>query len=294
MLEGVELVEADRDIFGFLGPRLGELVSRRSPSSPTSSPSPPTARSANGSMLVPAKGVVLGLRAVKEDVELDAIRAAARVTSAAYERLARESVVGRTEARCGLVVREDAAGRGRGRSRVPGHRRRGPNAALPHHHPGDRKIGAWGDDGHRRRRARRRLLLRLHAHVRHRRAPGAAPAGLRPLPFRAGERAGRGAPGRDGAELDAIARDEIEASGPGPRASTARATASAWTCIEPGAVPFLDRRHLHRRQRRHGRAGRVLRRPGRHPDRGSRHRGRGRAGGADYLHRRIWSRSTSH
>jgi Xaa-Pro aminopeptidase len=67
-LDGVDLVEADRDIFGFLGKRLGELVS--SPiafESDFVTVAAHGALSANGSTLVPAKGVVLGLRAVKDD-----------------------------------------------------------------------------------------------------------------------------------------------------------------------------------------------------------------------------------
>ena len=141
-LEGVELVEADRDIFSFLGTRLGELVE-----SPIAfeadyvTVAAHGALSANGSTLVPAKGVVLGLRAVKEDAELDAIRAATRVTSAAYERLAQESVVGRTEADVAWWFEKTLRDEGADGLAFPTIVAAGPNAALPHHHPGDRKIG---------------------------------------------------------------------------------------------------------------------------------------------------------
>ncbi|MDX6544200.1 MAG: Xaa-Pro aminopeptidase, partial [Gaiellaceae bacterium] len=47
--------------------------------------------------LVPRTGLVEGLRAVKDDGELDAIRKAAAISDDAYERLSREQFIGRTE-----------------------------------------------------------------------------------------------------------------------------------------------------------------------------------------------------
>src|SRR5262245_16045087 len=47
--------------------------------------------------LVPRRGQVEALRAVKDDGELDAIRRAGKITSEAYERFAEESFIGRTE-----------------------------------------------------------------------------------------------------------------------------------------------------------------------------------------------------
>ena len=52
---------------------------------------------AGGAELVPRRGVVEALRAVKDDDELDAIRRAAEVTNRAYSRFAQERFVGRTE-----------------------------------------------------------------------------------------------------------------------------------------------------------------------------------------------------
>ncbi|MGH3027015.1 MAG: M24 family metallopeptidase [Gaiellaceae bacterium] len=216
-LEGVELVEADRDIFGFLGPRLGELVS--SPiafESDFVTVAAHGALSANGSTLVPAKGVVLGLRAVKEDVELDAIRAAARVTSAAYERLARESVVGRTEADVAWWFEKTLRDEGADGLAFPVIVGAGPNAALPHHHPGDRKIGpgetmivdagalvdGYCSDCTRTFATGELPELLQQGYDLCRSAQANALAAVRP--------------GATGAELDAIARDEIEASGLAP------------------------------------------------------------------------------
>ena len=52
---------------------------------------------AGGLQLVPTHAVVEGMRAVKEEQEVEAIRAATELTNAAFERFAQEPVVGRTE-----------------------------------------------------------------------------------------------------------------------------------------------------------------------------------------------------
>ncbi len=52
---------------------------------------------AAGIELVPRKGAVEAMRAVKEEGELAAIRRAAEVTNEAYARLAEEPFVGRAE-----------------------------------------------------------------------------------------------------------------------------------------------------------------------------------------------------
>ena len=216
-LEEVELVEADRDIFSFLGTRLGELVE-----SPIAfeadfvTVAAHGALSANGSTLVPAKGVVLGLRAVKDDAELDAIRAAARVTSAAYERLAQESVVGRTEADVAWWFEKTLRDEGADALAFPTIVGAGPNAALPHHHPGDRKIGPGEtmivDSG--------ALVDGYCSDCTRTFATGELPELLQQgydLCRSAEEHALAAVrPGATGAELDAIARDEIEASGLAP------------------------------------------------------------------------------
>jgi Xaa-Pro aminopeptidase len=138
---GVEVVAADRSLLSFLGPRLGDLAQ------------PPVAfeadhvtvagldaLSTNGADLLPATGVVHRLRGVKDPDELDAIRRAARVTDLAYERLVGESFVGRTERelawRLGEILHEEGADR----LAFPVIVASGPNAALPHHHPGDRRV----------------------------------------------------------------------------------------------------------------------------------------------------------
>ena len=90
---------------------------------------------------MPTTGVVAAIRAVKDEGELEAIRRAARVTDNVYERLAQETLVGRSEAEVAWwfeqALREEGAEAPAFEAIVAS----GPNAALPHHHPGDRKIG---------------------------------------------------------------------------------------------------------------------------------------------------------
>ena len=96
--------------------------------------------SAADAELVPRSGIVERLRAVKDEGELTLIRRAAEITSAAYERLAQEPFVGRTERelawRLETLFHELGADGPAFASIVAG----GPNAALPHAHPGDRAI----------------------------------------------------------------------------------------------------------------------------------------------------------
>jgi Xaa-Pro aminopeptidase len=137
----VDVVQLERDLAFDLGPRLGELAE------------PPVAFEADsltfaehqalaggGAELVPATGVLKGFRAVKEEGELDAIRRSARILNQTYERLAREELVGRSEAEVAWwieqVLREEGADDVSFDPIVGS----GPNGALPHHHAGKRTI----------------------------------------------------------------------------------------------------------------------------------------------------------
>jgi Xaa-Pro aminopeptidase len=95
-----------------------------------------------GVELVPVAAVPMTLRAVKEPTELDAIRRAAQVVDAVLVRLAEKAVIGRSEADVAwwivCALHEEGAD-GVSFEPVVGS---GPNAALPHHHPGDRELGA--------------------------------------------------------------------------------------------------------------------------------------------------------
>jgi Xaa-Pro aminopeptidase len=96
----------------------------------------------NGVELVPTKGVVVGLRAVKEPGELEEIRRAARILNEVYERLAGESVVGRTEKDVAWWFEQALHEEGADGLAFDVTVASGPNAAFPHHHTGDRRIGA--------------------------------------------------------------------------------------------------------------------------------------------------------
>lgn len=142
-VEGVELVTADRALLEDIGGRLGELAE-----GPVAFEADHVtvagheALAADGTDLVPAKGVVLALRSVKDAEELDAVRRAARIADDAYQRLAQEPFVGRTEAELAWTMESFLHEEGAEASSFPTIVASGPNAALPHHRPGDRRLGA--------------------------------------------------------------------------------------------------------------------------------------------------------
>jgi Xaa-Pro aminopeptidase len=98
--------------------------------------------SAGGLGLVPRRGLVEALRAVKDETELEAVRQAAALTSEAYARFAEETFVGRTER--DLAWRLDELFHELG-AEAPAFETivaAGPNSARPHSRPGDRKVEA--------------------------------------------------------------------------------------------------------------------------------------------------------
>jgi Xaa-Pro aminopeptidase len=97
---------------------------------------------ASGLDLVPTSGVVQQLRAVKESAELDEIRRAARIADSVYERLAQEPLVGRTERDVAWWFEQALHEEGADGIAFEVTVASGPNAALPHHHTGERTIGA--------------------------------------------------------------------------------------------------------------------------------------------------------
>jgi Xaa-Pro aminopeptidase len=140
-LADVEVLESERDMATWIAPRLAELaggpVAFEADSLTVASHH---ALSSGGAELVPSTGVVTAIRAVKDPAELDAIRAAAAVLSSAYDALADHGLVGHTE--LGLVwflertMREAGAEAAAFDAIVGG----GANGAVPHHHPGGRRI----------------------------------------------------------------------------------------------------------------------------------------------------------
>jgi Xaa-Pro aminopeptidase len=92
--------------------------------------------------LVPRRGLVEALRAVKADGELDAIRRAGKITSEAYERFAEESFIGRTERDLAWRLDELFHERGADAPAFETIVASGPNSAKPHARPSDRTVGA--------------------------------------------------------------------------------------------------------------------------------------------------------
>jgi Xaa-Pro aminopeptidase len=142
-VEGVEVVQTDRELLADLGARLRDLAD-----SPVGfqadhiTVAGHETLAADGTKLVSTKGVVLGLRAVKDERELDTIRRAARIADQAYERLAGEPFVGRTEAELAWTMERFLHEEGADAPSFPTIVASGPNAALPHHHSGPQRVQA--------------------------------------------------------------------------------------------------------------------------------------------------------
>jgi Xaa-Pro aminopeptidase len=96
----------------------------------------------SGLDLVPTSGAVQRLRAVKDAAELEEIARAARIADSVYERLAQESVVGRTERDVAWWFEQALHEEGAQGIAFDITVASGPNAALPHHHTGERTIEA--------------------------------------------------------------------------------------------------------------------------------------------------------
>jgi Xaa-Pro aminopeptidase len=138
-VEGVEFVETKRSLVAALAELLEGSVGFEADA--VSVASWETLR-AGGLELVPRRGLVEALRAVKDDEELDAIRRAGAVTSEAYDRLAEERFTGRTERE--LAWRLDELFHELG-AQAPAFETivaSGPNSAKPHARPTDRVVEA--------------------------------------------------------------------------------------------------------------------------------------------------------
>ena len=138
-VEGAEFVETKRDLYLSLAEELSGPIAFEA----TSLTFERYARlHAGGIEPVPTYGVVEELRAVKDDSELEALRRACAITSEAFEALAKEEFIGRSESE--VAWRMERLQREIGSEAVsfPVVVASGPNAALPHTTPGDRKVDA--------------------------------------------------------------------------------------------------------------------------------------------------------
>jgi Xaa-Pro aminopeptidase len=138
-VEGVELVETKRSLTTALAEVLEGRVGFEADAVTYSAWE--TLRG-GGLDLVPRRGLVEKLRAVKDEGELDALRRAGEITSRAYDRFAEESFVGRTERE--LAWRLDGLFHelGAHASSFETIVASGPNSARPHARPTDREVEA--------------------------------------------------------------------------------------------------------------------------------------------------------
>jgi Xaa-Pro aminopeptidase len=213
-VEGVELVETKRSLMGALAELLEGRVGFEADAVSYASWE---TLGGGGLELVPRRGLVEALRAVKDDDELDAIRRAGEITSRAYERFAEERFVGRSERelawRLDELFHEFGAHAPAFESIVAS----GPNSARPHARPTDREVLA-GET----------VVIDAGAQVDGYCADCTRTFATGPLPeeLRAayvatseGQLDGLGAvrAGVTGVDADAAARDRIEAAGYGEK-----------------------------------------------------------------------------
>ena len=164
-------------------------------------------------MRAPA-ALVEELRAVKDEDELDAVRAAARLADDALAEVLGGGLVGRTEREVALDLEFAMRRRGAEAVSFPPIVAAGEHGALPHAEPREVAIPAGTLVRDRLGRAARRLRVGLHAHVRHRRRSTRATPRSTRLVLRAQEAALAAVrPGPTGREVDAVARAIIDAAG---------------------------------------------------------------------------------
>jgi Xaa-Pro aminopeptidase len=136
-IPGVELVQTRRDIYG----QLPSLLSGRIGFEPGALTYERYATLTDGGLeLVPRKGLVEALRAVKEEGELDTIRRAGAVTAEAFARLAGEPFIGRTERDLAWRMEQLFHELGGEELAFPVIVAAGSNGGSPHAVPGDRVI----------------------------------------------------------------------------------------------------------------------------------------------------------
>jgi len=138
-VEGVEFVETKRSLFVSLAELLEGRVGFEADDVTYSSWE---TLSAGGLELVPRRGIVEALRAVKDEGELDAIRRAGAITSEAYARFADEPFIGRTERKLAWRLEELFHELGADAPAFETIVASGENSARPHARPTDREVGA--------------------------------------------------------------------------------------------------------------------------------------------------------
>jgi Xaa-Pro aminopeptidase len=134
---GVEFVEAERNLLAHLAKALSGRLAFEARSVSFAGYE---TLSGGELELTPTHGIVESLRAVKDDGELDAIRRVAAIGDAAFERLAQERFVGRTERELAWRMEELLHDEGAHGLSFPVVVAAGPTGATPHAKPGERTI----------------------------------------------------------------------------------------------------------------------------------------------------------
>jgi Xaa-Pro aminopeptidase len=139
-LEGVEAVQTKRSLIGWLGENLSGQIGFEANVLPWSFAEQ---LRDGGVELVPRKGLVEQLRAVKDDGELEAFRRACAITDRMFERLASEvRFVGRREVDVAWDIQRIYHEEGAKEPAFEAIVGSGPNGSLPHARAGDRVIEA--------------------------------------------------------------------------------------------------------------------------------------------------------
>jgi Xaa-Pro aminopeptidase len=136
-VEGVEFVESQRILLNTVAEKLDGRIAFEASALPYDGWE---LLRAAGLELVPRRGVVERLRAVKDESELATIREAARITDQAYAALAEEPFVGRTERELAWQLEQLLHEFGAHAVAFETHVNAGPNGAMPHADPTDRVV----------------------------------------------------------------------------------------------------------------------------------------------------------
>jgi Xaa-Pro aminopeptidase len=136
-LQGVEFVEVERHLIRGVAGHVDGRLSFESAHLPYAAWE---TLNETVSDLVPSAGLVEQLRIVKSVEELEAIEQATEITNSAYERLAQERFVGRTERDVAWAFDSFQHELGAHGSAFPTTVASGPNGAIPHSHTGERVI----------------------------------------------------------------------------------------------------------------------------------------------------------
>jgi len=138
-VEGVEVVQTKRAVIGALAERLSGKIGFEATSVVYADYE---TLKGGGLDLVPHRGLVESLRAIKDEGELAILRRACKITDRVFERLTGVSFVGRTEREVSWDLTRlfhEEGGEALAFESIVG---AGPTGARPHARAGDRKIGA--------------------------------------------------------------------------------------------------------------------------------------------------------